>query len=182
MREVFENNMREYGKRPENRTQNMHKLGEGYAGTLNTCQTTQKAVSNLGEISKQVFWTAMLTCFFSSCRMGELVVGNELSFDPKTTLKWVNLAFTNDTDVLLFIPFTKTKGARGEFVDLFSFPDKCFCPVANLLKLKSLLQEKNIFNPNLPVFTLESGLFLTKNKINTLLESFLSDLYDSKHF
>ena len=49
MREVFENNMQDYGKLPENRTQNMHKLGEGYAGTLNKCQATQKAVPNSGE-------------------------------------------------------------------------------------------------------------------------------------
>ncbi len=135
-----------------------------------------------GDISKQVLWTALITCFFSSCRMGELVVNNEQFFDPKVTLKWENLKFPDNDSILLFIPFTKTKGFRGDFVDLFSFYDKNYCPVANLLKLKSMLQEKDIFRTSSPVFMLESGLYLTKNKINTLLEKFLSDTFDSSNF
>ena len=38
-------------------------------------------------ISKQIVWSAWAVCFFTACRMGELVPTYEKSFDPSTTLR-----------------------------------------------------------------------------------------------
>ena len=41
------------------------------------------AKSEWTDLSKQVFWTACTLCFFSTCRMGELLAQNEKRFRPR---------------------------------------------------------------------------------------------------
>ena len=138
--------------------------------------------SDWGDMSKQVCWTALVVCFFSSCRMGEIVVNDDYKFDPKLTLTWENLDFSEPDGALMHIPFTKTKGARGEYIDLFCFKESNYCPIKNLLNLRNMLISKNLYSKHNPVFMLESGAFLTKKKINDLLAVMLSDIFDSSRF
>lgn len=134
------------------------------------------------DISKQVVWAAMLTCYFTSCRMGELLCDNEKFFTEKKTLLWKHINFSIEDGALIFLPCTKTKGMLGEFVDIFFFDNKNFCPVTNLLKLRHMLTSNNIYNENFPVFMLKPGKFLTKNKMNLILADLLDDLYDKDKF
>ena len=55
---------------------------------------------------KQVFWTACVTGFFTSCRMGEILPAHEKSFDPDTTVLWQNLQFIKNGDILIFVPYS----------------------------------------------------------------------------
>jgi hypothetical protein len=79
------------------------------------------AECNWSKFSKQVIWTACTLAFFTSVRMGEIVVDAENCFDPKTTLLWQNVRFLDSKDILLNLPFTKTTKFQGRFVDVFPF-------------------------------------------------------------
>ena len=61
-------------------------------------------------ISKQIVWSACAVYFFTSCRMGELVPTYEKNFDPSTTLRWENVNFLEDGEILMFIPYSKSTG------------------------------------------------------------------------
>ena len=134
------------------------------------------ANSNWCEISKQVFWTACTTSFFTGARMGELLSPKEKDFDPSTTLLWKNLFFMNSDEILIFLPHTKVKGPKGEFVDLFAFKNGPCCPVKSLLLLKSLHEKNNSFDLEKPVFMFSSGKFLTTAKMNNILHDLLLDV------
>ena len=64
--------------------------------------------------------------------------------------------------------------AGGEWVPLFEFPVKDFCPVRALRKLKKLQKEKGVFDPELPVFRFGSGKILTQKNLNKILAELLS--------
>ncbi len=134
------------------------------------------------DLSKQVLWTALLTCFFSSCRMGELVSNDEYSFEHRCTFIWKNISFLQNDGAVLFLPFTKTKGSKGDFVDLFFFDNPSYCPVRNLIELKNMLLKHGIYDENFPVFMFSSGKLLTKPIINQLLGKFLGDIFDSTNY
>ncbi len=140
------------------------------------------SIADWQPISKQVVWAAILTCFFTSCRMGELLAPNEYSFNPIVTLKWTDIRFLDNDGALLFLPFTKTNGSKGEVVDLFYFTNPTFCPVVNLLKLRKMLVDEQKFDVTKPVFMFSSGIMLTKTTMNQILNSFLSDTFDSNNF
>ena len=58
---------------------------------------------NWNTVSKQVFWTACVTSFFTSCRMGEILPNGEKEFDPHTTLLWQNISFGDNKEILIFV-------------------------------------------------------------------------------
>lgn len=130
--------------------------------------------------SRQVVWAACVTCFFASCRMGEILAPSAQNFDKFTTLQWKHVQFNanNSNNVTIFLPFTKTQGLKGESIDLFGFRPSMCCPVAALRKLKELALTANIYNENLPVFTFMSGKFLTTVKLNKILECYFFDCSD----
>jgi len=133
------------------------------------------ACSLLSVFQKQILWTAATLAFFTCARMGE-ILPSETNFDPETTLCWKNVKFLVNDEILIFLPFTKTKKTKGEFVDVFSFP--VCCPVAALKKLYSLTivthPETNL--ANIPVFSFPDGKPLTTKLMNSYLKTFLSDL------
>ena len=88
-------------------------------------------------ISKQIVWSACAVCFFTSCRMGELVPTYEKNFDPSTTLIWENVKFLEDGEILIFIPYSKSTGFQGKVVDVFKIESNKNCPAASLHRLKS---------------------------------------------
>jgi len=69
--------------------------------------------------SKQVIWTACTVCFYSSCRMGELICSDKKFFDKHTTVMWENVKFLDDKECVILIPFTKTTGFDGCIIDVF---------------------------------------------------------------
>ena len=133
------------------------------------------------DLSKQIFWTACTVCFFSTCRMGELLPENEKYFDPSTTLLWENVKQISDKDVIIFIPYSKTTGFKGKMVDLFAIKGNKCCPVSAIRRLNCMVWSKNSYEPKKPVFTFKSGRFLTKGKMNLWLSELLSDFVDENH-
>ena len=134
-----------------------------------------------GNYSKQVFWTACLISFFSSCRMGEIVAPLENNFEPGITLTWKNVVFSNEGEVLIFIPYSKSTGFKGKIIDLYPVTNCKFCPVASLKRLKKLALAEGVWKSDNPVFTFKNGKFLTKQKINSWLRKILCDFTDKNH-
>ena len=79
--------------------------------------------------SKQFLWTACTVCFFTSCRMGELLPSFEKNFDPMTTLLLGNVKFMSENEILILTPYCKTKGFEGKLIDLYPLPVDSKCPV-----------------------------------------------------
>jgi hypothetical protein len=133
------------------------------------------AKSQWNEISKQVVYTACVVCFFTSCRMGELLANAEWSFDPKTTLKWENVRFLENNEVTVFIPFTKTAGFDGFLLDIFPVENSQLCPILALKKLARDLERKGCLRQKNPVFQFSTGKNLTTAKLNEILKKLLHD-------
>ena len=131
--------------------------------------------------SKQIFWTACTLCFFTSCRMGELVPSQERDFDASTTLLWDNVREISNTEFIMFVPYSKTTGFKGKIVDIFEIKGDKNCPAAALRKLRKMMREKTDFKSDVPVFSFHSGKNLTKKQINLWLSSLLEDFVDSNH-
>ena len=136
---------------------------------------------NWGELAKQVFWSACTTSFFLSCRMGKILSPFQGNFEPRSTLKWENVVFSENKEVLLFVPYSKTNGFEGKIIDLYPIKGSKFCPASSLIRLKKLAMAEGLWKPENPVFAFKSGKFLTKQKINSWLGSILSDFADEFH-
>ena len=132
-------------------------------------------------LSKQVLWTACAISFFTSCRMGELLPFHEKLFDQKTTLLWGNVKFISDNEILIRIPYSKTKGFKGKLLDIYPLPDDRKCPVAALVMLKKLAIREGSFGAASPVFSFKSGKNLTKLTMNKVLSELLKDFCDENH-
>jgi len=135
------------------------------------------AETNWKTYSKQTIWTVLLTSFFSSCRMGELVSESENSYDKKTTVLWKHVNIF-DSHTCIFVPFTKTKGLQGHVLEIFDFPIKNCCPHSAIKKLQELAKKGGIYSKESPVFSMQSGKLVTKAKLNQILGEFFSDLCD----
>jgi hypothetical protein len=135
------------------------------------------SLTNWSDISKQVIWTACSVGFFTSVRMGEILSSNVSIFDCNSTLLWKHLKFFDNNEILMYIPSTKTSKCKGEFIDVFPFPDTSCCPVKTLKKLLALHIQENLFDLDKPVFTFGSGQYLTPSKLNIVLKELLCDIY-----
>ena len=113
--------------------------------------------------------------------MGEILPLQEKSFDPNTTVLWENVAFTDEKDVVIFIPYSKTTGFKGKFIDIYLIKGNWICPSASLYKLRRMAESEGIWSKDKPVFSFKSGKFLTKAKLNFWLASLLSDFTDSQN-
>jgi hypothetical protein len=130
------------------------------------------------QYSKQVVWAAATTAFFGSLRMRELLCPNPKYTHDMSCLKWKDVKFVSDNDILLRIPFTKTKKLEGEYVDIFSFGHYDCCPVASLGNLKNQAENQGKYSPLNPVFMFKSGVCLTPTVFNRLLRELFSDVVD----
>ena len=137
--------------------------------------------TNWSPYSKQVVWTACTICFYSSCRMGELLPPYEYGFDPLTTLLWENIQIGENKEILIFVPFSKTKGFDGKIIDIFPVKNSKTCPASAIIRLKSLAAEIGTFDPKKPVFALKSGKNFTKNSLNRILMDLLGEFCDDHH-
>ncbi len=130
--------------------------------------------------NKQVFWTACVVAFFGSFRMGELLSKFENKYDPATTFLWSDLKLYNNHCVI-HVKSPKSRVPKGEFVDIFEFLGHNCCPIKALAMLKSLLYNQSC--EKMPVFTFDSGKFLTKESLNFTLKNLLNEHIgsNSKH-
>ena len=103
--------------------------------------------------------------------MGELVPTYEKSFDPSTTLRWENVKFLENGEILMFIPYSKSTGYKGKVVDVFKIENDKNCPAASLHRLKCMVEKNGYFSKNKPIFSFPSGKNLTKKKLNFKLGS-----------
>ena len=136
---------------------------------------------NWGKFAKQVLWTACTTSFFSSCRMGEILPSSENCFDPDTTVLWENVIFSEGKEIVIYVPYSKSTGFKGKFIDLYPVDNNCICLSASLYKLRKMAVSEGIWNQGKPVFSFKSGKFLTKAKLNSWLATLLNDFTDENN-
>jgi len=128
------------------------------------------AKKDWSENSKQVVWGAATLAFFGSLRCGEILPQNENSCSPPDTLLWEDLKFYGEDHILIHVKNAKTRVKGGEFVDIFSFEGHGVCPIKAMKKLKE--NAKN-YDPKSPVFCFDTGVGLTRRKLNGILCSLL---------
>jgi hypothetical protein len=127
------------------------------------------ALKNWDEMKKQVIWTAMLTAFFGSFRLGEILSKYENSFNVNETLLWKDVVFSKGV-VTITIKIPKTRKTSVEFIDLFSFPDTRYCPILALKKLKTM---QSTHTAEAPVFALTENTMLTPTAMTQTLRTLL---------
>ena len=137
------------------------------------------AKSGWSRNTQQTIWACCLTAFFGSAQMGELLPESEHAFDPTSTLTWANVQFREDGSILLFLQMPKSGASEGEYIDIFEFPGTC-CPVKALTAQFHMQREAGFGRLSDPVFTFQSGKFLTPNKLNSILRTLLDDMVDYK--
>jgi hypothetical protein len=136
------------------------------------------SMSGWSEFSKQVVWSACTLAFFTSARMGELLAPAEAGFDPASTLLWNCVKARQDNSFLIHVRLPKSGNQQGDFLDVFEFKQYGCCPVAALKKLILLNKKIDRLDKGLPVFTFESGKFLTVQGLNNILRQLLADVVD----
>jgi hypothetical protein len=129
------------------------------------------AISNWSNRSKIVLWSAFCTAFFGSFRLGELLPKHENSFNKFECLLWSDIKFFDDESVQIHVKIPKTRNPNGEIVSLFRFPNENCCPI-EALKCLLTLSKCNV-SSDIPVFSFESGKYLTIDKMNMFIVKFL---------
>jgi hypothetical protein len=127
------------------------------------------ALQNWSEEKKQIVWTAMLTAFLRSFRLGEILSKHEKSFNVNETLLWRDVVFSKGV-VTISVKLPKTRKTCVEFIDLFSFPDTRYCPILALKKLRAL---HSTHTAETPVFALTDSTMLTPTAMTHTLRALL---------
>ena len=70
----------------------------------------------------------------------------EDSFDPDTTVVWDNVKFSDEKEIVIFMPYSKTTGFKGKFIDLYPIAGSSICPSASLFKLKKMAVSEGIWD------------------------------------
>ena len=139
-------------------------------------------ISCKDELLKQAVWAACLTSFFTSCRMGELIPSQSNGFNDSKILKWGNIRFLPKNEAVIFVQYTKTRGYKGDFIDIFPFPKSNYCPSSNLLKLRSIQKQLGIGGVNDPVFGIGTSSILSMHMLNEMLNRLLKDFCVNENF
>jgi hypothetical protein len=110
--------------------------------------------------------------------MGEILCDYTDCVDVTSSLLWKHVKFLSDSEILVFLPCTKTKKYNGDFVDIFALKNNTCCPVSALKMLMQLHIDIGIFSLDQPVFSFGKKYFLTTRKLNSLLKELLRPWYD----
>jgi hypothetical protein len=129
------------------------------------------ATSNWSTDSKRVFWAACCVAFFGSFRMGEILSNNKNTYSTETlTWDFVNLSVPNTATIQVRFPISHSKNS-SDFIDLFAIQNSPLCPHACLLNLR---EKKSLdVKQNKPVFTFDSGLFLSTKRFNSTIRELM---------
>ena len=122
--------------------------------------------------SKKVVWACICLGYFGSFRAIELLTKHSNSFDPSSNCTWADLTISAK-HMSINIKNPKTKGGKTEKIELFSFPNKHFCPIKAILALEKSSRKSGCFNENLPIFRFLSGKFLTVSALSDILKKLL---------
>ena len=134
----------------------------------------------LSNFDKQVYWTLFLFAFFGSRRMGELIFDNATVFDPIRAVTWNRIRQNKHTPhkIIMVCKFPKVSEHPGGItVDFIKGSDPVYCPVRNYFCLVRLRHRMGNFDPDHPVFVLESGKLITQKNVNDLLARLLNPLF-----
>lgn len=136
--------------------------------------------SSWEKTTKLCIWAACAVAFYTSCRLGELLAPRRLGFDKATTLKWADVAFLENGEILITLPYTKTTGFKGDCLTLYPLVNDAKCPVKAVKRLKSSLTRNGLYNESFPVFVMSTGVFLTTFTLNKVMGDLLSDFVDDE--
>lgn len=141
-----------------------------------------KAISecDIIQMDAQCLWTAALIAFWTSCRMGDLLVDSHNSNQAKL-LTWDNIQSKDAEHMILYFAHPKqAKRENGLVCDIFSFPEKLYCPVDNLRRLAKMNHNIGRRDRNNHVFNLSKGGTLRMSKMNEFLREQLLPMVGSE--
>ena len=118
-------------------------------------------------------WAACCTGYFGAFRAGELLTKLDWSFDKFSDLLWKDIWDSPPNSLKIHVKKPKTGTPGGEWIELFRTPNKKFCPVSAIKKLKSSQSASGIWTEDLPVFRFESGKNLTVKNLTKILRKTL---------
>ena len=118
-------------------------------------------------------WACICVGYFGSFRAGELLTKTTHAFDPSSTCSWADINFKSKSKMSIRIKNPKTMAGKSEIINLFVFPDKRFCPIRAMKKLKKTAKKNGFFQQNLPVFWFESGKCLTISALSDIVKKLL---------
>jgi hypothetical protein len=109
--------------------------------------------------------------------MGEILCSEANSFSTEN-FTWKCVNFTEES-ATINIRFPKiNKDGNGDFIDIFKTKNTEFCPFT-CLKVLSTIFPENVSN-NLPVFTFDSGKFLTVKTFSETIKDLLRPYLGAK--
>ena len=122
---------------------------------------------------KKVVWACICVGYFGSFRASELLTKTAHAFDPSSTCSWADIIFKTKSKMSIRVKNPKTMAGKSEMIDLFAFPDKHFCPIRAMKKLKKSAKKAGFFQQNLPIFRFESGKCLTISNLSDIVKKLL---------
>ena len=148
--------------------------------------------NTLSDFNKQVFWTIATTAFFGSFRIGELLSKRAKGFDDTCTLLTRDVAFKTEktekreeiTSARIRVKSPKIERiSSGDFVTLYEIKSEEgiiheLCPIASLCKYIEMANKRGTLVSSQPFFRLESGLCVSKDRLNKVLKQAFSELSD----
>ncbi len=138
------------------------------------------ARAKLPHYDAQLYLTAATTAYFTSIRMGDILIDGHDS-NSSRLLTWERVQSVEQDELILYFAHPKqATRENGQVCELFSFPDKLYCPVENLRKLAILQRSQGKTNEKAHVFVMTNGRTLTMRKMNDVLKKHLMPLLDSK--
>ena len=123
--------------------------------------------------TKKTIWACCCVGYFGSFRISELLTSSQKIFDRFTDLTWADISKVGKNCVAFHVKSPKTGVPGGEWVPVFSFPEKNFCPIKSLWSLKRCQKKNGIWEENLPVFRFTSGKALTAKVLNNAIKVLL---------
>ena len=114
------------------------------------------------ERDKSTLWSLFLVAYYACARIGDLVSSYANKASSKT-LRWADVTLSENRAKLFLRQPKCSIQNKGHALFLIRNPDKKFCPVHFLSKLKAISSEG-------PVYTLSSGKFVTIALVNKILK------------
>jgi hypothetical protein len=132
--------------------------------------------SGWSEFTRSLFWAVSLIAFWGSFRLGELLSVDNSAFDPFSALLWDDITFRDDGSLLIHLKSTKTSKFPGDYIDLYPFFDKTFCPIHALRHYREQSVQTGIFSRFGSVFMLSANTRLTVSEFIFHINNFLIPL------
>ena len=125
---------------------------------------TVQSFKNWSDRDVLMTWTFYLVSFYGSCRAGDILSTRVNSATDKVLL-WADVTFDLPGGrVVIFLRSPKSSvGNKGHSIVLSKNPEAKMCPVRHLWDLKQVSPDTG------PVFTYDSGKFLTPQSANSIL-------------